>query len=313
MANTDIYIRRATATDIDAILDVLEPQEFIRPLTREQLRCLFTYTWTAARDLGLLLIGDDAVQGYEGIVYSPERVIEGQRLTTANLTTAFVRPKYRTRRTAEGVVRYSVELIREAMSTGCLVTVFSAKGPNNVVPRLLAGLGFEEVSSAERFYGLGTHWGTLLGPSGRIVAGTERVRARLSPERRTILEHHQPYGCGFYLIEQGTKQCFVVTKRRHYRGEFLYPSVKSPRVRQRHLPVGDVLHLSDPEVARGSWGRLVAHVALAERTAGVTCAESFFGGEIPAGTELPQKILTFGPKPSQRAVDKLYSELVLIP
>jgi len=310
---SDIHVRPATALDVDPILDALEPQEFVKPLTREQLRALFTYPWTPPRDYGLVLIGDDSVQGYEGIVYSPPRDIEGQRLTMANLTTAFVNPKYRTRRTPEGVVRYSIELIRAAQRTDCLVTVFSAKGPNNVVPRLLASLGFDEVSSAERFYGLGTHAGTLLFPKGRVLAGAGRIAAMITPEQRRILDDHQPFGCGFYLIEQGARRCFIVTKRRHYRGEFLYPSVKSPRISRRHLPVGDVFYMSDPDVARASWGRFIATVARTERTVGVTCAESFFGGQVPAGTELPQKILAFGPRPSARAVDKLYSELVLLP
>jgi len=312
-----VLVREAGEGDIEGILDALEPEEFIKPLTREHLRSLFTYEWTkpdAIRNYGIILVDDQGVHGYEGMVYSPPRTLGGcDAYVTANLTTAFVQRAYRTRRTAGGVVRYSIEMIRAAMAQGCMVTVFSARGPNDVVPTLLTGLGFEQLCSADLFYPCSAALRSSFRFSGSITSSPREVRNQLNLEQLKIVEDHEKYGCRFYLVRQGDRRCFIVTKRRYYRTEWIWPSMPIAKFRRRKLPVSDVLHISEPALALECWGRLVASVCLKERVVGMACSASFIESAPPGSTEIPQRIFVYRRECPARSVDKLYSELVLLP
>ena len=143
--------------------------------------------------------------------------------------------------------------------------------------------------------------------SGRSAPGT------LTAEQETIRRDHEPYGCRFLVVRQGDRNCFVVTKRRRYRGEWLWPSVSISRIRGRYFPVTDVLHVSNPAVAAASWGRLVAHVCRLDRTVGLTCTASFLVLAAPRGTAIPQRLLVYGRTTSIESLDKLYTEQVILP
>jgi hypothetical protein len=210
------------------------------------------------------------------------------------------------------IVRYSEELAKAIIGIGLPVSVFSARGPNDVVPEILRGIGFEEVCHADLFYPPGAEVRSLLAPKGRIVSGPA-VEGLLTPEQRVVFDDHAPHGCRFYAVETGEGRAFAVTKRRWYKGAWLWPQVGHPRVARRRFPVSDILHLGAPDIAAAAWGRLVARVCLAERTVGVTCARLFFRGTVPPGREIPQRIHAFGPASVTTALDKLYSEIVLLP
>jgi len=256
----------------------------------------------------------EKIGGFGGTVYSPPRLMDGSPRVTINAGTLFVQVRYRARRTPAGVVRYGEEVARKVMSLGYPVFIFSARGPNDVVPKILLGCGFEQVCSADRFYTAGATVGTLVRPAGAVLNAADAIRPHLTPEQLRIMTDHEPYGCRFFLVREGDRTCFVVTKRRRYRGEWIWPSIGVARIRGRYFPVTDVLHLSEPEVAVRSWGRLVARMCLTDGTFGVSCTESFFGAAvIPSGTALPQRVLTYGLTTSLRSVDKLYSEQVLLP
>ena len=312
---SSIVVRPAQPADVERILDLLEAQEFVKPLTREQLRALFTYPWAAAKpDHGYVVVDGERLGGFAATIYSPPRLLDGKQVVTLNAGTLFVQMRYRARRTPAGVIRYSEELTRIIMALGYPLFVFSARGPNDVVPRILLSCGFEEVCSVDRFYTAGAAAGTLLRPSGSVLKTTDAIRPHLTPDQLRIMSDHQPYGCRFFLVREGDRTCFVVTKRRRYRAELIWPSIRVPRIRGRYFGVTDVLHLSDPEVAVRSWGRLVAQMSLTDRTVGVSCTESFFGGAaVPPGTAVPQRVLVSGLTTSLRSVDKLYSEQVLLP
>ncbi len=309
-----LAIRQAQAADIEGILDLIEHQEFIKPLTREQVRRLFTYSWADPKpDVGMILTAGEKIAGLCCTVYSPPRTLDGRPTVTLNAGTLFVPMRYRARRTAAGVVRYSEEVARAVMRLGLPILVFSARGPNDVVPKILLGLGFEEACSADRFYAAGIGRGTFWRPSGVVITSRDEILRHLTPEQRAILRDHEPYGCRFSLVREGDRSSFLVTKRRRYRGEWLWPSMPIARIRGRYFPVSDVLHVSDPAVAAGSWGRLVARIARVDRAVGVTCTESFLDGAVPHGTRFPQRLLVYGRTMSVRSIDKLYTEQVLLP
>ena len=310
-----IRIRPAHAADVDRMLDLLEPEEFIHPLTRSDLRRLFDYEWAADTKInfGLVLEAGESVVGMAATVYSPARRVDGRDVVTVNSGTLFIRPRYRARRTGESVTRFSEELARAVVALGFPVLVFSARGPNDVVPKILAAVGFEEICSEDLFYTAGSHLRTWLRAPGRVERISSRRGRVLTAEQLRIVRDHEPYGCRFYVVREGDGHALVVTKRRRYRGEWLWPSFPVDRIRRRYMPVSDILHMGDPDRTVRSWGRVIARVCREERTVGVTCCRSFFDSVVPAGTSIPQKILACGLTFPVRFVDKLYSEFVLLP
>lgn len=312
--SSSLAIRPATASDVDAIVELLVTQEFTRPLTRDQLRRLFLHQWQAPRpNHGFVLVDADAIVGVIGTLFSPPRIINGQPQVTLNASTLFILPRYRARRHSGGIVRYSAELIRSLMALGFPTLVFSARGPNDVVPAILDELGFERISASEIFCHPGSSMGTLVRPRGTIHRSPGRLRAALTSDQLALVHDHEMHGCHSMVIEERGRICLVITRRRRYKGAWLWPRSNLNRLRKRSFPVTDVLHLSDPEVALSSWGRFVMHACRIERTVGVTCSSSFFGGTVPMGTPVPQRIFAANRTMPVRSIDKLYSELVLLP
>lgn len=313
MAENSVKVRGARAADVDAILDLLEPTDFVKPLTRDDLRKLFTYTWSDKLDFGKVVVDGDIVGGFGATTYSPPRQLGDRQFAVTNVGTMFVRPRYRARRTESGVVRYSDELIQAAIEDGNPIVAQSARGPNDVVVTLLTDRGFRQISSREIFYTPGSDWTTALRPAGQVTSERAVFSRHLTHEQARILDHHAPYGCRFTLVREGDETCFVVTKQRRYRGTWLWPWFKTPRISGRTFAVSDVLHLSNAALAIRSWGRLVAHTCLRDRSVGLTCAESFLGPSAPDGTSVPQRILALTRGVPDDRVDKLYSEVVLLP
>lgn len=307
-------IRPADAADVDKMLDLLEPEEFVQPLTRAHLRRLFDYEWATTKiNFGIVLEAGESVVGMAATVYSPARRIDGRDVVTLNSGTLFIRPRYRARRTGDVVTRFSEEVARAVVALGFPVFVFSARGPNDVVPKILADVGFEEICSEDLFYTAGSHLRTWLRAPGRVASISSRRGGALTAEQLRIVRDHEPYGCRFYVVRDAGGHALIVTKRRRYRAEMLWPSMPVDRLRRRYMPVSDVLHVSDPDRAVRSWGRVIARICREERTAGVTCCRSFFDTVVPAGRSIPQKILVCGLNFPVRFVDKLYSEFVLLP
>jgi hypothetical protein len=307
-----ITIRPANATDVTAIVDLLAEQEFTRPLTKSQLAVLFNHQWDTKPDYGIVLVTGNRVVGVVNTIYSRPRLIGGEWIRTVNSGTLFVLPRYRARRMDDSIVRYSEELAQAIAQKGLPVSVFSARGPKNVVPEILRGVGFREICPSDLFYTAGSNLRTACWPHGTVTSGVA-VQERITAEQRVLLDDHAPHDCQFYVVEAGGRRAFIVTKRRRCRGERLWPWMGISRVEKRSFLVTDVLHISEPDVAVGAWGRLVARICTAERTVGVTCSRMFFGRQVPAGREIPQATYAFGPPAVVGQLDKLYSEAVLLP
>ena len=110
-------IRPAHAADVDKMLDLLEPEEFVQPLTRAQLRRLFDYEWANTKiNFGIVLEAGESVVGMAATVYSPVRRIDGRDVITLNSGTLFIRPRYRARRTGDSVTRFSEEVARAGVA-----------------------------------------------------------------------------------------------------------------------------------------------------------------------------------------------------
>lgn len=101
-----------------------------------------------------------------------------------------------------------------------------------------------------------------------------------------------------------------MAKRTTLMADVLFPRLPSGR----RLPVTEILHLSASADLDRLWARLVSSLCWRDRSVGVLCTESFFPAWKPSGRRIRQtfRVYNRGGLP-MHAIDKLYSEAVLLP
>jgi hypothetical protein len=75
----------------------------------------------------------------------------------------------------------------------------------------------------------------------------------------------------------------------------------------------EVLYLSNPDLAKSNWGRLVASIIRRERVLAVVAAERFLGVDPPAGASLDHRNYLLARVPLNTTIDSLYSEFAILP
>ncbi|MGE3706497.1 MAG: hypothetical protein AB7I13_14595 [Vicinamibacterales bacterium] len=301
-----LSVRPATRADLPQILELVATQPFMHPLTRRQIAAMHSAPWQGSDEpVGFVIVDQEGrVGGTLHCTYSPPRHLNGITYRTSTLSHLYVAPGFQFERDrARGcVIRWGVELTKAAMALPMVSLSFSARGPNDVAARMLDGeLGFERMSTAEVF---------TCAPA--TIPVPDRVdETRLSPDHRGYLAHHLPLGCRALTVDG----CLVISKRTHrYRLGVLVP--RAPWGRSRHVPVTEILYLSDAAQVepRPVWRALVARLCLRDRTIGVITPESFFDLRVPEGVRVPQVLRAFRRGDIPRyAIDKLYAEPVLLP
>ncbi|MGE3178488.1 MAG: hypothetical protein AB7O32_13565 [Vicinamibacterales bacterium] len=308
-----VTIRPAGDADVEPMLDLVENQAFVHPLTRADLRRLFTIQWDERAPLRGFVLEDDGghLLGCLGVISSPPRHVAGRRLVTANLHTMFVDSRRRYHQAGGSARRYSLDLLAASTSLGVPVTALTARGPGEVVPRLLSQLSFEAVSDGDVFSSRHAAMLGALRQPGTVVSSREAVDRWLDEEQQRIVADHRALGCGCHVLHDGGRSCLIITRRRQYPVEWLWPFASWRRIGRRRVPVTDILHLSDADLAGRSWDRLVSHVSRAEASLGVSCATAI--RPTSARPTIPRKMFVHGRQTPPGSIDKLYSELALLP
>lgn len=292
-----VRVRLLLREDVPAVLDLVTRQEFARGLAPAALRRVFDYPWTPERPHGgFVLVADERIVGCTGVIFS-RRVIEGREHGFANTTTAFVEPEYR---------GYSLLLMKAVMELQDWTLVTLTASPE--VARVLERIGFEVVSRRR------LAWSPFALPfSGggvTILDQPSEIEPLLDDAQRRVLRDHLPW-CGHYLVNEGARRCYVVTRRRHEKGWFL-PRIFPRRLRARYWAVSDLLHVSDPAVAVRHWAALRRRIGWRERSLAITAEESFLGGLAPDARSTPHHVHAYRRRTDPRTIDGLYSELVLL-
>ena len=256
------------------------------------------YSWRRFEPLGFVVTDvGGAIGGVLQVIYSPPRPFGGEWRVAANPGTLFILPECRSERDRERrtVRRIADEITHHAMEGPHVCVSWSAHGPNDVVARMLdERLGWERISEA------------LIFTPVAFSRPFRRTLEDLSREGQQLVADHTEYGCQACVVEG----CLVISKRTTYKDEAVFRRF----AHGRRVPVTEILHLSAPERLESIWGRVVATLCLHDRTIGVVCTESFFGGWKPDGRRIPQTLRVYnrGSLPTT-SIDKLYSEAVLFP
>jgi acetoacetyl-CoA synthetase len=138
---------------------------------------------------------------------------------------------------------------------------------------------------------------TLRGPSPRIISDPEQVRALLDGEQRRIFDDHAPYDCLQLVLQSGSKSAYLVVKRRT----------------MRRLPVSDLLYCSAPSLLAQHLERVKLAVIRLQRSAALTAEAGIFGALRPLGAVIRRPKLFRSSVFHAHELDKLYSELILLP
>ena len=187
--------------------------------------------------------------------------------------------------------------------------VLVALSASEHVAHILEASGFRVVSERRLFLGLPPL--RELARGADILEDAREIEGVLTDEHRRILRDHLPLGCRHWVVREGSRYCYLVTKRRREKGWFL-PRVLRARLRGRRFPVTDVFFASDPAIAMRHWGRLWWRMVRRDRTVGVTAEESFLGGLARPTASLPHHVHVHPADTPTHWVDALYSELLFL-
>jgi len=276
-------IRPVTPADIEPLCRFLH-QAFTRvPLPA--WRPLFDYPWLDDKpDLGHLLTVGNEIVGFLGAIYA-SRKIRGKAGVVCNLTSWYVRPQYRGR---------GVELLDAAIRKEHVT--FTALTPAPAVIPMLEAMGFARLNTRKIELPPLLHVDTLRARGVLISFDPERVRRSLDDEQRLIFDDHARYDCLLLSATVGSEHAFLVVKRRAG-GKIAY---------------SEILYCSNPALLARHLERIKLAILRRQRTLRLVCDERLLP-EQARGRSFVTTYLYHSPLFTASELDKLYSELVLLP
>jgi acetoacetyl-CoA synthetase len=298
-AAADIGVRAAQPADIPALCELLHEASHdgaFAPMNRESWRSLFDYEWLKEKpNLGYVLLNKNTIVGFLGTIYA-HREIDGKKGVFCNYTSWYVRPEYR----GSGIA-----LLRAAMSDNEMT--YTSFTPNALSRQAFEMLHFSRVGNWRVL--LPPLWNaeTLRSPRAQIYFETDKVRGALGDCLRRVFDDHAPH-CLQLLVRDGSQQALIVVKRR---------PMPVPRLRQLlamrvNVPYSEILYCSEPRLLARHLERVKLAILRRQKTAFLIVDSRLFERR-PRGIAIPDHALFRSPFFDSRNLDKLYSELVLLP
>ncbi len=290
-------IRPAGPEDVEPLCRFLEQAFKADGVPHAAWRRLFDYRWLPEKpDFGFILASGDEIVGFLGTVYARRR-IGGKATVVCNLTSWYIRPEYR----GWGTALLAAAIRDESMT-------YTALTPGPVSQQVFKALRFTPLVERRIVMPPLFHAETLRQPRPTISFDPEIVRRSLDECQQRIFDDHAPYDCLQLLLTAGSERAYIVVKRR----------AMSLRRRLRLFPAGakfpysEILYCSAPPLL----ARYLEHVKLPvlkrQRTLALVADERLFPVR-PRGIPKSDYALYRSPLLDGGDIDKLYSELVLIP
>jgi acetoacetyl-CoA synthetase len=298
-AVADIGVRSAEPADIPAICELLHEASHdgaFAPMNRESWRSLFDYAWLREKpNLGYVLLNKNMIVGFLGTIYA-NREIDGKRGVFCNYTSWYVRPEYRGR---------GIALLRAAMSDNEMT--YTSFTPNALSRQAFEMLQFSRVGNRRVLLPPFWNAGTLRSSHPEIHFDTEKVRSALGDRLRRVFDDHAPY-CLQLLVRDGSQQAYIVVKRR---------TMPVPRLRRLlptsvRIPYSEILYCSDSPVLARHLERVKLAILRRQKTVFLVADSRLFERR-PRGVTIQDHALFRSPLFDSADLDKLYSEVVLLP
>ena len=144
------------------------------------------------------------------------------------------------------------------------------------------------------------HVRTLRGDRPALVFDPTIVRRIISGEDRRILDDHDRYECLPLAVVDGNETAFAMIGRRFYR-----------RLNYSLWSYSQVLYCNAPSLLYRHLERVTLAVMRRQRTVGLALSKHSI--PLPSGIQLPGQTMLRSDTLVPSELDKLYSELVLLP
>jgi acetoacetyl-CoA synthetase len=260
-------------------------------------RKLFEYRWLARKpNLGFVALDRNTIVGFVGAIYA-DRTIDDRTVRVCNLTSWYVRPEYR------GLGGY---LLASALRDDAIT--YTAFTPILLTRHALAKLGFERIVASKRVFPPLLHLDSAFVKAPRITFDPVEIRAILRGEQLRIFEDHLQSGCVQAAIVDGADACYIVSKRRVRRGR-LHPRLPITM----SIPYSELLYCSNPQLLVRHLERIKLALLWREKTLALMVDDNMLAAERPRGLTFESRTMFRSRDVKGHELDKLYSELVLLP
>lgn len=278
-----VVVRPADDGDIDGVVDLLHGHMSDK-ISRERWRTLLDYPWRPPdADCGCVAVDGDRVVGFLGLVYV-DRPFGGRVERFCNICAWYLLRDYRGRGIGRDIQHAS---IANTEQTYTLVTATAG------TDRAFRGSGFD-VMDDERYI---IRRRPDAAPKLEWLEGPDAIEASLSPEQRTILNHHRAFELRHLLISVGGRSCYLIVQARKQGEDVNYHQV---------------MYVSDPEVV-AAHGQTIADAILEPGRAVFAVDCRYMPESMPWERErVRQPRLYQSPRLRPGEIDHLYNEVVLL-
>jgi acetoacetyl-CoA synthetase len=295
-----VHVRPVEARDKERICVLLHQagieEETFDVIKPETWRRLFDYSWLLDKpDLGFVLVDGNEIVGFLGTIYA-NREINGKEGLICNLSSWYVRPQYR----GWGAALLRAALRDESVTYTCLT-------PNLLSQHVFEMLGFLELSNSLLILPPFLHVETLRHWRPQISFDSKTVRAALDDRQRCLFDDHVPYDCLQLVVQEGLEHAYIVVKRR------VMPVPKLARLLPAgaRMPYSEILHCSNPRLFARHLERVKLAILWRQGTALLLAETRLFSPRL-RGATIREHTYYRSPLGAGK-LDKLYSELVLLP
>lgn len=291
-------IRVMDRDDIDAIVKLLKIGFEDSDISTEEWRHLFKYPWLENDSAtGYVATDGDSIVGFIGVIYA-QRLSQHGSVTTCNLTSWYVRPEHR---------RLSVALVARAVED--LSVTYTAFTPAPVTAKVLLSLGFKERQAPRVILPPFFNIESLFGKAATMTFNPEAIRGLLETDHLRVFNDHALKDCLHVVLRDDNDYCYLIFKRRLRRGRVS---------RLTPLPLSfyfsELLFCSNWNMLSRNLERTKLRVMAKQRTLAVAVEMN----HVPAkssfrGIRSTQRGFYRSETLANSEVDKLYSEIVLLP
>ena len=285
-------IRFAEPADIEPICRLMASPLVPLPFWRRML----AYSWLAAEekpDLGAVIVAGSEIVGFLGAMYS-NRMIEGKLERFCNVFGWLVKPEYR---------HYSVPLLSFLVQRPGF-TFFNVTPADHVVP-IFNRIGFRLAD--ELRYVCRPRLNMLLGGRSKVtvVREDEVTEGLLGGPQFRIFQDHFGHSVRRFVLTASDEICLIFTKRMYW------SQVRFPRT--------ELYYASNPEFLSKHFQSILPILLRRDKTAALHIDQRHLNFHpkgahtVPAGSMYPSAMLARSNTVPMTAIDRLYSELVILP
>ncbi|MBR0780168.1 acetoacetate--CoA ligase [Bradyrhizobium iriomotense] len=299
LGRSGLHVRAVGPEDVEPVCHFLEEAFCESRIEATTWRRLFDHGWSDHRR-GFMLFDGNALVGFIGAVVAP-RQVNDEAVLVCNLSSWVVRAQYR----GWGMALLA-SMLDDANAT---YTCFT---PQPSAWAALMAQRFKTLESQRIAMPPLLQAATLFASTRpRISFDPAVVRERLTSQQRQIFHDHAPYDCLQLVIIDGPDHAYLVVKRREHRPAARRLGVLA-RFLPRQIPYSDILHCSAPDLLLRHLERVKLAILRRQRTAALVAEARLFPVR-PRGVVLPMSTCFRSPLTAAGELDRLYSEIVLLP